>query len=269
MIPDPAKVLRIIKEVGHQEVLSRYKKLSKLDIQAKTSPHDLVTVADTLAEVSLRDKLTKLLPNSVVMGEEGVAADPAELGLLSGEAPVWVLDPVDGTNNYAQGRPNFAMIVALCHGGETIAGWIHRPLQDRSVWAIKGRGAWRDDRRLTIQTHRSLEGQRAAMNRHIGREIQIKANRGRSGLPRVVPRMFCAGCEYMALVEGDLEIVQYDRLKPWDHAAGILIHREAGGFDGMTTDGQPYRPGGPLAGQLVVAPDETSWKSLSAVLAEG
>ncbi|GAB6053615.1 inositol monophosphatase family protein [Magnetospira thiophila] len=269
MSPDPAKVLQIINQVAAQEVRPRFQNLSKLDIWSKSGPQDLCTTADLASEKALSAHLTALLPGSGVVGEEATSKDPDLLTQLREDRPVWVLDPVDGTNNFAQGRPNFAMIVALCRGGDILAGWIHSPLDGRTIWALKGQGAWCDQRPLRLAPLSSMEGLRAALNRTQGRRIKTLAEQGRSGLPRVVPRMFCAGCEYMALAEGHLHISSFDRLKPWDHAAGVLIHREAGGFDGQGSDGAAYRPDGPLSGQLILAPDQDTWKTLSALLGDG
>src|SRR6185437_792815 len=101
-----------------EEVMPRFEKLESGDISEK-GPGDLVTVADIAAEHRLTPALRGLLPGSLVVGEEAVAADPAVLALLDGDDYVWVVDPIDGTANFAAGIPLFAVMVALIRRGET------------------------------------------------------------------------------------------------------------------------------------------------------
>ena len=79
---------------------------------------------------------------------------PASSQALGEDAPVWLLDPVDGTTNYASGKACFAVIVAYCAGGETLAGWIHDPIADTVVWAVAGEGAWLEQRRQRARARR-------------------------------------------------------------------------------------------------------------------
>src|SRR3546814_8953683 len=92
---------------------------------------DLVTVVDVAVEKRLTARLTDLLPGSLVVGEEAVHAEPALMDQLASDAPVWILDPIDGTRNFAHGCPVFAIMVALAQGGESIAGWILDPVSGR------------------------------------------------------------------------------------------------------------------------------------------
>ena len=111
-------------------------------IRSKSSPNDLVTDADIASERVLTAALSALLPGSRVVGEEAADADPQTLNWLAGPAPVWLVDPVDGTVNFAQGRECFAVVIALCIGGTTIAGWIYDPINALMVRARCGEGAW-------------------------------------------------------------------------------------------------------------------------------
>ncbi|HIJ39414.1 MAG TPA: inositol monophosphatase, partial [Rhodospirillaceae bacterium] len=115
---DANAVAKIINEVAEQAILPFFNRLSPDDVREKR-PGDLVTIADTTAERLLTERLTVLLPGSVVVGEESVAGDARTLELLSGTRPVWIIDPVDGTGNFAKGSPVFAVIVALVMKGQT------------------------------------------------------------------------------------------------------------------------------------------------------
>jgi len=147
---DLERVANIVREVAEAVILPRFRNLKAGEVRTKTSARDFVTIADLEAERMLTGALTALLPGSCVVGEEGVAADKSQLDLLQGEAPVWVLDPVDGTANFTEGNPSFAVMVALVRQGETLAGWIHDPLGNRTAMAKKGAGAWMHGERLTV-----------------------------------------------------------------------------------------------------------------------
>src|SRR5258706_1538626 len=112
---DVERVDRIIREVARTEIVPRFRMLRAGDIREK-SPGNLVTAADMASEAALTRRLGEILPGAVVLGEEAAAEDEGLFGLLAGDAPVWIIDPVDGTINFAHGRPGFAVIVALVSG---------------------------------------------------------------------------------------------------------------------------------------------------------
>src|ERR1700675_4019087 len=149
MLPDSDKVARLLAEIAAEEVMPYFEKLGRDDIREK-KPGDLVTIADVATERRLTPLLTDLLPGSRVVGEEAVAADPGVLDALADTAPVWLLDPIDGTANFAAGTPIFAVMVALVREGETVMSWIHDPVTRRTASAVAGEGAWHDGRRLRV-----------------------------------------------------------------------------------------------------------------------
>src|SRR5690242_20515707 len=110
MLPDSDRVARLIAETAAAEIMPRFEKLERHEIQEKR-PGDLVTVADLAAERRLSLVLQDLLPGSRIVGEEAVAADPCVLAALAEADPVWLIDPIDGTGNFAAGKPIFAVIV--------------------------------------------------------------------------------------------------------------------------------------------------------------
>ena len=120
--PDLQQVSEIIARVSREEVLPRFQHLSVSDIDTKGSDEDLVTTADVETEKRLTRELTALMPDSVVVGEEAAFKDPSVLDHLTGDRPVWVIDPVDGTMNFAYGRSEIGVVVALVYKGETVAG---------------------------------------------------------------------------------------------------------------------------------------------------
>ncbi|HEY9538637.1 MAG TPA: inositol monophosphatase family protein, partial [Kiloniellaceae bacterium] len=144
---DLAKVTALIEEIAAEDVLPRFQALAAHEIHEKAAG-EVVTVVDVAVEKRLTARLTDLLPGSLVVGEEAVHAEPALMDQLASDAPVWILDPIDGTRNFAHGRPVFAIMVALAQGGESIAGWILEPVSGRFGIAERGAGAWMGGRRL-------------------------------------------------------------------------------------------------------------------------
>ena len=163
MIPDPKLIAEIMRKTAEKIVLSRFQSLGADEITANGTG-DVVTVADLEAEDTLAKELQIILPGSEIIGEEGVSRDPSIVGALLGSNPVWIIDPIDGTQNFADGKTCFAMIVALIAKGETIAGWIHEPIQNRTVWAIRGEGAYEDEKQLRINGSKSIPRLRGSMN---------------------------------------------------------------------------------------------------------
>lgn len=267
MIPDTERVTRIIRETAAREIMSRFQRLSKHDVTEKR-PGDLVTTADIEAEKRLGEALRGLLPGSTVVGEEAAEKNPELLKLIDRTAPVWVIDPLDGTHNFAHGVPCFAVIVAYCVAGETMAGWIHDPVADITAWTAKGEGAWVDGRRLRVASPAAIGRMRGSLGWKLRK--RLAAQRDPGVIPARTARYGCVGREYMDLGRGELHFAHYEkRLWPWDHAAGVLLHREAGGFSAFTDGRVPYGPSGPGIREtaLLLAPDGASWDALHAVFA--
>jgi fructose-1,6-bisphosphatase/inositol monophosphatase family enzyme len=230
-------------------------RLADQDIREK-HPGDFVTVADTEAELLLSKRLCALLPGSVVVAEEACAADHRTLRHLAAEAPVWVLDPIDGTGNYIKGNKRFAMIAALVVKGRTVQGWIHDPISGRTAVAEDGAGSWCDGHRLGI----SVQGGLGTLCGSVGPRF-----RGR--LAEAVGSLMwqrSAAHDYLALLDHILQFAYFHRLHPWDHAAGVLLHTEAGGYSALLS-GTPYAPM-PTREALLLAPDRALWSQLRPLL---
>jgi fructose-1,6-bisphosphatase/inositol monophosphatase family enzyme len=267
MVPDRNRVIQIMREVAACEIMPRFRRLAHSDIAAKRNPSDLVTTADLEAERRLTVALTDFCPDSEVVGEEGAESNPDTLLLLGGEKPVWVLDPIDGTFNYAHGQACFAVIVGFCVQGETLAGWILDPITDTVVGAVAGEGAWivegGSHRKVSVSDAKCVETMAGSVGRRLARFIKTRRTLGLSGGPAKTVKYGCTGREYMDLAQGKLDFAQYTRLKPWDHAAGVLIHTEAGGFNRITGSRARYRPGSRIMEEtLLLAPDEATWEAL-------
>lgn len=250
---DPQRVSALLAEVAAAEVMPRFRNLAADEIRKKQGD-ETVTVADEAAERALSPRLLAMLPGSVVLGEEAAAADPGLMARLMGEAPVWLIDPIDGTRNYAAGRPIFGVMVALVRRNETVAAWIHRPIDQVTFVAERGGGAWRNGARLAApavpESDRELEGSIRFNVFPEDRRAALRA-KARAGLGRVESR-YCVAREYGDLAEGLQHFALFSKLMPWDHAPGALLVEEAGGCV-TKWDGTPYRPNDDRGGILVGA----------------
>lgn len=269
MIPEPRILAAILADVAATEIMPRFRNLAAADIREKKAG-DLVTVADIESEKRLEAALGELIPNCRIVGEEAAANNPAVLAALGGDVPVWVIDPVDGTSNFAAGKACFAIIVALVVGGETQAGWIYDPINKTMIWAKNGGGAWENGRRLELSSTKPLAECAGSLGRGSRRRLEHLNDRKNRLVPTDIKRYGCVGMEYVDLARGRLNFARYGgRLKPWDHAAGVLIHAEAGGFSGVGENATPYRPAPDTPHQtLTLAASEAHWRDLTEMLTD-
>ena len=268
MITDPEAVGKLIREVTAAEILPRFRNLTADEI-SKKSAGDVVTVADIAAEAALAAGLSEIMPGAHIVGEEAAENSPESLNVLAGDDPVWIIDPVDGTQNFADGKDCFAVIVAWVEGGLTTAGWIYEPVSDAMVWAGKGRGTWIDGKQVKYADAGPINTLRGSLKDHIAERMRRKHGADKSNLPADIVRYRCVGAEYADLARCNLHFARYGgRLKPWDHAAGVLIHDEASGFSAVCETQKPYQVTPDLEQQtLLMAPSDDSWRQLNNLLA--
>jgi fructose-1,6-bisphosphatase/inositol monophosphatase family enzyme len=132
----------ILREAARVEVLPRWRRLTPDMIRTKSNPNDLVTEADESAERLIHTRVRALWPAALFIGEELIAADPGRLAALKDAELAVIIDPVDGTGNFAAGLPLFAVMASVVWRGEAVAGLIYDPFADDFVLAEKGGGAF-------------------------------------------------------------------------------------------------------------------------------
>ena len=242
-----SRVNHIVEEVVATIVMPSFRALQPEDIHSKDTPgdpDDLVTIVDKSAERFLIDALAGVVPGAAFIGEEAVCENPALLDALSAHAPAWLIDPIDGTKNFARGSADFGVMLALVEAGRTRASWMAIPAAEPagySVVAELGGGTWIDGARVRTahRTHGSLRGtiHTRMMPADAARDVVERLD-GKYD-PR--PSTGSAATEYSAIIRGDKDFVIYYRLLPWDHAPGALAVTEAGGA-AVHLSGEPYAP---------------------------
>ena len=264
-------VEELLRHVAEQEVMSRFGHLSDGDVRRKGEHGDLVTAADIEAENRIREGLLQLLPDSVVVGEEGCYATPEILNSLSADRPVWVVDPVDGTRNFAHGKPCFAVMCALIQGGETRMGWILDPISGACATAELGHGAFVAGQKMSMKAPDAPESLMGSVGERIQARLKKRADAGEAGVPGHYVRYHCVGREYMDLALGKIHFALYGgKLMPWDHAAGTLLVSEAGGYVRTIQDKAPYSSIHHGHGErLLIAPDERTFDALCPLFTKG
>ncbi len=257
-----ASVAALLRQTAEAVILPRYQALSADDIQEKT-PGDLVTIADKESEIMLSEGLAKLIPEAAIIGEEACAADPALLGTLNQQL-AWIIDPIDGTHNFAHGQPPFALMVALVEGGETLSGCIYDPLTQRLCTAERSKGAFINGERVKsrgsgaalpvagISVHFMAAEQRADCLRRVDGKMTLAE----------IPR--CAGEQYPRIALGQNDLALFERTLPWDHVPGALFLEEAGGKVARL-DGSPYHYWDQGRG-LLGASSEAMWERAAQIL---
>ena len=262
------KVSGIITDVAAQFILPRYGRLTCDEVEVKAD-NSLVTKADRQAEKALRRLLKSLLPKAAVIGEEAFAKNSGILSCFSSHDAVWIIDPIDGTGNYATGSGAFGVIVALAYKGQTVAGWLHNPVTGNFVVTELGGGAYFQRQKLRMDIPGRFTDLRGSFGGLVFGKISALADRGASlGAPSIQPPARCACHEYARLaLSGQTNDPWHfrgssSRRTPWDDAAGVLCATEAGGC-ARHWDGRKVLPGN-YGGGLLVAPDEESWRQLRA-----
>ncbi|MCW8307443.1 inositol monophosphatase [Acidiphilium sp. PA] len=281
MMLDEADLLAItelMRHVAKTIIMPRFGHIGPADLRTKSGPLDPVTVADEAAERALTRGLRQLFPGIAVVGEESVSADPTLMSAITGAAPVFVIDPIDGTQNYAAGLPLFGVMIALVEDDETIAGLIYDPIRDDTVVATRDHGAFLIRRaaagdaagpddwvRLHVAKPAPLDAAIASVSwQYMPEPERSLVLRGLTKLGQT-PNFRCAAHTYRALAMGHLHATVSRRTLPWDHAAGALIVAEAGGYV-RKSDGSPWHPS-ELDGGIMAAVDEASWQALRQLFA--
>ncbi len=228
---------RLLNRVADEAIMPRYQRLAADEILAKAED-DLVTIADREAEAILEEGLSALIPGLHIVGEEAAHADPSVLERLSGDC--WIVDPIDGTHNFAHGKPPFGILIAMASGGEAHAGWIFDVPSRRLCIAHRGTGAFIGDEKVRAQSSGATPPVAAISTIFMDPEERERVRAHVAPHYRLVDTPRCAAEQYPRLALGTNDVSIFNRTLAWDHAAGVLWLNEAGG-KAARPDGSPYR----------------------------
>jgi fructose-1,6-bisphosphatase/inositol monophosphatase family enzyme len=268
MTPHPldAAVTALMRDVAARIVMPRFRMLDASEIIEK-APDDLVTIADRESEVALAAGLTVLLPGSRVIGEEACSADPSLLDAI-GTGVVWIVDPIDGTHNFASGESPFGIMIALAKDGATQASWMLDPVTDRLCHAHKGHGASIDGVPVIARGSGAAIPIAGLSFTYLPADV-AEGMRARSAGKlecAAIPR--CAAEQYPRIVLGVNDVAMFWRTFPWDHAPGALFVTEAGGRVARL-DGTPYAPTQTGTGMLAAATPELWDRAIGILVGDG
>ena len=273
MMIDIERVGEIIAQIAEDEILSRHGKLHQTQISTKSGPHDFVTEADIAAEERLEKALKEVLPEAGFIGEEGVARDGSILSVLEHDTgSYWIVDPLDGTRNFIEGRDEFGSVVALIRQGEIVGAWIYGVLERKIAMASKGDGAFWDGTMLgpiigrtdltKDSAFKDLNGYRAigalgAEHARLGKTLLEDFNTDPAR---------CSAYAYINMARGLRDFGLFARLNVWDHAAGVLLLSEIGGQAKFVGTHAHYEPRQSIGQPMLVAPSPDVWDAVEAKL---
>lgn len=210
-----------------------------LDIQDKGRRADLVTVADRESERVIVERLRRDFPNAAVLGEEG-GTYPLRQAQGDRSNERWIVDPLDGTTNYAHGYPLFCISIAFERDGEIIAAVISAPLMGELFTAQRGAGAHRNGERIAVSGIESLADAMLVTGfKPYDYETNAPYFEAASHRAQAVRRDGAAALDLAYTAMGRFDGFWEFDLAPWDTAAGLLLVREAGGTV-TQTDGSPF-----------------------------
>ncbi|MGY3437653.1 MULTISPECIES: inositol monophosphatase family protein [unclassified Marinovum] len=259
-------LLNLVRRAAKAEILPRFRALDPSEISEKTSKLDLVTAADEAAEAMITRGLQMAFPSAVIVGEEAASRDPKIVDALKDAELGFLIDPVDGTWNFAHGLSLFGTMVAATRFGKPVYGMIYDPLNDDVVVADEDSlttwtGPRGRRRTLTTAEPKAL----ADMVGYIHLKLmpadvqpQVAATFPRIGRP---DSLRCSAHEYRLLAEGHCDFVLSCKMTHWDHAAGVLLCQKAGGHVAFL-DGRDYSVA-EKEGYLLAAGSETAWKTVA------
>jgi len=206
-------------------------------VDEKSSPIDLVTEVDRTCEATILEILTARFPNHAFLAEESGGRGDGEYR--------WLIDPLDGTTNFAHGYPQVSISIALARGGQTLLGVVYDPLREESFVARRGGGAFVNDRALRVSARDGLAASLLASgfpyDRREHADFYLSFFKAFMLRAQGIRRAGSAALDLCWVAAGRVDGFWEWRLKPWDTAAGALMVEEAGG---QVTDfrGGPFDP---------------------------
>ncbi len=235
--PDPEAVCALARTAARAELLPRFGRSAGV----RKDDGSVVTAADLAMERRLAAELTRYWPQIPVLAEE---MDPAaQRAALGTGGAVWIVDPLDGTSNFAAGVPFFCVSLALVRGGRVHTAVVYDPVRDEGFAAVEGRGAWCGGQPLDCAARPAPPLAEAVAGVDFKRLSADLAGRLVRAAPYRSQRNFgAAALDWCWVAAGRYAVYLHGGQQLWDHAAGSLILAEAGGR-ACTLEGEAvFRP---------------------------
>ncbi|HWQ38193.1 MAG TPA: inositol monophosphatase family protein [Burkholderiales bacterium] len=218
------RVIEVVRRVASDEIMPRYLKVA----HQRKSDGSLFTEADLAAQDALSRMLPQILPGPIV-AEEMTQQQQVERW-VGGAEGLWCVDPIDGTSNFVNGLPYFAVSVARMRNGRSVLGVVYDPVADEVFYAQRGAGSYLNGERLPIKTQ--IPELRNAMAQVDFKRLPRTL---RAALAAAPPYSFqrnfgASTLEWCYVAAGRFDVYLHGGQKLWDYAAGSLILEEAGGY---------------------------------------
>ncbi len=229
---DLNQLYEIIHHGAQRHIKPHFQHLHQNQIHVKNTS-DIVTQCDWDMEQYLCDNMQKYYKNWVILGEETYQKNPEIFTNLQQNEWVIMIDPIDGTRNFAEGRPEFCVLLAIYHYGQVVASLTYLPLTGQCAICERGSGAWWHDG----PPFQPLPQANIPFNQLIGHGNFIifpeERREAIKGQFHSLQRLRCAGIDFLEQAQGLRHFSLYRFLWWWDHAAGCLLLRECGGMVGL------------------------------------
>jgi len=218
-----ARLRKIVTSAAREELLPRFARVRR----GRKADGSVITEADLVMQQRIAGELQAGWPGTLFLGEEMSAAE--QDGLLQTGKPLWCLDPLDGTGNFAAGIPFFSVSLALLDQGRVIAGIVHDPVRDECFSALHGQGARLNDTLLVAEPAGLTLQQATGLIdfKRLPRELSVRLV---SEIPYASQRSFgSVALDWCWIAAGRCHVYLHGRQNIWDYAAGHLVLQEAGG----------------------------------------
>lgn len=233
---------------GAEVALRHFQDFANVASQVKPGEpsYNRVSVADVESEHAIVEVIRREFPHHAILGEEAHSAD-------ANAEHLWIIDPIDGTNNFLHGIPQFGVSVAYYRAGQPVCGVILNPVHGDRFVASRGQGSFHNGQRVHVSEHRRLDEVLIGLGFYYDRgavmEATLAAMRELFGHNiHCIRRLGAATLDLCMVACGQLGAYFEYELSPWDFAAGRLFVEEAGGHV-STCDGEPL----PLAKTHILA----------------
>jgi myo-inositol-1(or 4)-monophosphatase len=227
-VSDLAGIRELAEALARQAgALQRERYETQLSMESKSVPIDLVTEVDLACERLIVEAISRARPDDAILAEEGGGAD------TGGARFRWVIDPLDGTMNYAHGYPRFCVSIGVQEAGRGAVGVVYDPLLDELFTASRGAGAQRNGQPIHVSTEgdlsRALLATGFAYDVHDSEDDNLENFARFAKLARGLRRDGSAALDLCYVACGRFDAFWEQKLHPWDVCAGNLIVEEAGG----------------------------------------